>query len=225
MPGFTYGDAVAGGRAALRHAREQQQEAEGWKRLAIELPYLPPRGSRGGDDDVDGEIVRPFDYGDWPGGLSQMHREGLRPLVDELFVGWEAEFSGLIDVGMGVWKLAGGKATAISHVGDSSVSKFLDLCDGEFGDGPTRDDHTLILLNPTFSAASAVGQPWSRKLRREAAARLETAEWQWIYRAIPRPDDSAPRTVWSLSSARVEYEGSGACDVSTVVDRQSSSVS
>ena len=135
--------------------------------------------------------------------------------VDELLNGWDAKFCGTIDVGMGVWSFARGTATAVSHVGDSSARAYLRLRRGEFGDGPTRPGHALLLINPTFSRAAAVGQPWERGLRADVAAELETPERRWSYSAAPLPDDSLARIGWAAG----EYEGSGDCDVSTAVER------
>ena len=217
QPAHTNERTIREARAALRFAREQQQQLQQsedgassrWRRLAIELPYAPP--SNAGLDDV----VRPVDAAEWPGGLSQVHRVGARPLLDKLLAGWQPEFAGTIDVGTGVRRLAHGEATAVNHVGDSSVRSFQRLYSGEFGQGPTRPGHTLLLVNPS---ASAVGQPWDGALRREAAALFETDEWRWLYRAAPLPDDSDPRVLWDAAlGARPEYEGSGAYSMCSVV--------
>ena len=101
----------------------------------------------------------------WPGGAAQSHRLGLQPLAEPLLRGYEPRFLGMIDVGMGVWSLAGGNVTCVSNVADLSFASFARLCDGEFGAAPTRSDHSLLLLNPRLTSSRAIGQPWQRVRR------------------------------------------------------------
>ena len=167
----TYADAVDGARAALRVARDA-----GRLRLKITLPVLPPSCA------VD-DLLRGGDGANaWPGGGAQSHREGLQPLVMPLLQGYDPSFLGMIDVGMGVWSLAGGKVTAVSNVADLSFDTFAKLCDGEFGAAPTRADHTLLLINPRLTSSRAIGQPWQRDLRRKARALVDDGGWLWAYR-------------------------------------------
>ncbi len=167
----TYSDAVDGARAALRVAREL-----GHQRIKLELPVLPPGCSL--EDDL-----RPGQGANaWPGGAAQSHRSGVQPLASELLSGYDANFLGMIDVGMGVWSLKGGDITCISNVADLSFDSFARLCDGDFGAAPTRSNHTLLLLNPRLSCSANIGQPWQPAVRRKAKALVDDAGWLWAYR-------------------------------------------
>jgi len=181
-----YADVTSGARSMLRKAREANARGEaGWRRLSIELPYLPP------GVDLNSQL-QPDDLARWPGGLEQRHRDGLRPLADAMFSGYDSSFAGLIDVGMGVWSV-GRDMTAVSHASDLTFREFEKLCSGEFGEGPTRPDHTILLVNPRFSGdASKIGQPWERGLRARAAERLGEG-WRRIYCCRPIGDGGGVR--------------------------------
>ena len=187
----SYTDTLQGARSALRYARDAARSGDGWNRLMIELP-LPPPGCALGD------LLRPDSDAVWPGGVTQRHRVAMRPLVDELLSGYDPAYLGTIDVGqMGVWSIA--DLTAVSFVADLSFAPFAKLARGGFGDAPTRDGHTLLLLNPRLTTAANVGQPWERSLRREAQALVDDGGWRWIYAARPlgQPDGSLLGTVVS----------------------------
>lgn len=165
----------------LRQARGAQ-----WRRIAIELPYLPP----GSDLSA---ALQPEDYARWPGGLQQRQRAGLLPMVEAMLEGYAPTFLGLLDVGMGVWSFADGRCTAVSHVSDLSFAAFDRLCSGDYGARPTRADHTLLLINPRFSCAANVGQPWDRRLRLRAKGLLDDAGWRMAFSAMPLGDGGGIR--------------------------------
>ena len=170
----TYADAVDGARAALRLAR-----TAGARRIKVGLPVLPPGCT------LD-EVLRPADGANmWPGGGAQSHRLGLQPVVAPFLRGYDPTFLGMADVGMGVWRLCGGDMTCVSNVADVSFDTFARLCDGDFGAGPTRDEHTLLLLNPRLTSSRAVGQPWQRALREKAVRLVDQGGWRWAYRCRP----------------------------------------
>lgn len=168
-------------RAMLRQARDAE-----WRRIAIEMPYLPP------GFDLSAPL-QPEDYSRWPGGLQQRQRVGLVPMVDAMLEGYDPEFLGLIDVGMGVWSFANGRCTAVSHVSDLTFSQFDRLCSGFYGSRPTRPDHTLLLVNPRFSCAANVGQPWDRQLRKRATKLLDEGGWRMAFLAMPLGDGGGIR--------------------------------
>ena len=199
----TYLDAVDGARAGIRTARNS-----GHRRIKLTLPVLPPGRT------VD-ESLLPDGAALWPGGGAQSHRQGLQPLIQPLLSGYEPTFHGMIDVGMGVWSFAGGGVTAVSNVADLSFDTFAKLCDGGFGEAPTRPDHTLLLINPRLSSSAAIGQPWQRDLRRRASELIDDASWVWAYRCRPI---AAPDGVSCLGVA-VSSELSRAADAATVSSR------
>ena len=170
----TYLDAADAARGALRIARES-----GHRRLKIELPVLQPECT------VESVLLPGSGANTWPGGAAQSHKSGLQPVVTPLLQGYEPNFLGMIDVGMGVWSLANGDVTAVSNVADLSFDTFAKLCDGEFGAAPTRADHTLLLLNPRLTTSKAIGQPWQRELRQKAVAYVDETDWLWAYRCKP----------------------------------------
>ena len=169
---------IDGARRA-RHAREQE-----WRPVSIELPYLPP-------DVATSDRLQP--QPPWPGGVAQQHRNGLRPVADELLRGYDAEFAGLIEVGTGVWR-CGPSMTAVSHVSWANFRAYAKLRAGEFGEAPTRSDHTILLLNPSSRLSVAnIGQPWDVDLRREAARLLEPPPiLLYAARVVTRPAAPSP---------------------------------
>lgn len=42
------------------------------------------------------------------------------------------------------------------------VPSLLKLMDGGYGARPTQPGHMLVLLNPAWTSADSVGQPWQR---------------------------------------------------------------
>ena len=170
----SYSDAATGARSALRLAREI-----GHRRLKVELPVLQP------ESDIEDDLRPGSGANTWPGGAAQSHRLGLQPVVAPLLNGYEPNFLGTIDIGMGVWSLAGGNVTAVSNVADLSFETFMRLMEGEYGAGPTRPEHTLLLLNPRLTSSRAIGQPWQRELRRKACKYVEETDWVWAYRCKP----------------------------------------
>jgi hypothetical protein len=204
----TYLDAVDGARSALRLAREL-----GHTRLQIQLPVLPP------DTDVEDELRPGEGANAWPGGPAQSHRLGVQPMATPLLRGYEPAFVGMLDVGMGVWSLARGEATCVSNVADLSFEQFAALCDGAYGDAPTRPGHTLLLLNPRLTSSARIGQPWQRGLRRRAAVLVDETPWVWAYRCRPLAAAGGVRTdgvvvaseVGSLRGSSVFSMRDGAC--------------
>ena len=184
---ISYADVASGARTMLRRAREANAAGEsGWRRLSVELPYLPP------GLELDAPL-QPDDLALWPGGQQQRHRDGLRPMAEAMLTGYDASFVGLIDVGMGVWTFGDGDATAVSHPSDLTFNEFERLCSGKFGDGPTRADHTILLINQRFSGnPSKTGQPWERGLRRKAASCLAEG-WSRVYGCRPIGDGGGVR--------------------------------
>lgn len=170
----TYSDAAVSARAALRLGRDL-----GRRRLKVEIPVLQP------DSTADSQLLPGNGANTWPGGAAQSHRLGLQPVAAPLLRGYNPRFLGMIDVGIGVWSLAGGSVTAVSNVADLSFDSFARLCDGEFGAAPTRSDHALWLINPRLTSSKGIGQPWQRKLRERAVSLLDETEWQWAYRCKP----------------------------------------
>ena len=170
----TYLDAAEEARGALRVGRTL-----GNHRLRIELPVLQPEST------VESTLLPGSGANTWPGGAAQSHRLGLQPVVAPLFDGYSPTFLGMIDVGMGVWSLSNGDVTAVSNVADLSFDTYARLCDGEFGAAPTRDEHTILLLNPRLTSSKGIGQPWERELRKKAVAYVDEAGWQWAYRCRP----------------------------------------
>ena len=181
----TFADCIDGARAALRHAREQE-----WRLVSIELPYLPPNVAIS-------DRLQP--QPPWPGGVAQQHRNGLRPVADELLLGYDAEFAGLIEIGTGVWR-CGPSMTAVSHVSWANFRAYAKLRNGEFGEAPTRSDHTILLLNPSSRLSVAnIGQPWDVDLRREAARLLEPPPIL-LYAARVKADAAGRAVAVTLSS-------------------------
>ena len=183
----TFADCIDGARAALRHAREQE-----WRLVSIELPYLPP-------DVAIADRLQP--QPPWPGGVAQQHRNGLRPVADGLLRGYDAEFAGLIEVGTGVWR-CGPSMTAVSHVSWANFRAYAKLRNGEFGEAPTRSDHTILLLNPSSRLSVAnIGQPWDVDLRREAASASELAE----HMVGTTPSAGAPHNSWVVQVVPIAH--------------------
>ena len=75
----------------------------------------------------------------------------------------------------------GDDATAISFVSNATVPALLRLLGGEFGSRPTRPDHTILAVNPSWSDSSEVGNFWERALREKAAQALEGTPWEEVY--------------------------------------------
>ncbi|KAL3903627.1 MAG: hypothetical protein SGPRY_011601, partial [Prymnesium sp.] len=202
---LTYRDAAIAARSAIRFAREAARvEPAAWNRLLLQLP-LPPPGCT-----LD-SMIAPEGEAWWPGGVTQRHRVGLRPMVDELLRGYEVAFRGTIDVGqMGVWSL-GSDLTAVGFVADLSFRPFVRLVRGEFGPAPTRDDHTLLLLNPRLTSPKNIGQPWERALRREAKEVLDEGGWRWIY-AVKTFAQSDGRCAGVMTATCTVDEGKEECN-------------
>jgi hypothetical protein len=207
---LTYADALQGARVALRHARTAAKAGEdGWTRLMVELPLLPPGGSLS-------DRLRPDSDALWPGGVTQRHRVAMRPLAEELLSGYGATFQGTIDVGqMGVWSSQSASLTAVGFVADLSFLPFAKLARGEYGSAPTRPGHTLLLLNPRLTTAANIGQPWERGLRREARALLDEGGWRYIYaaRALAQPDGTHIGTLVSTCTDAAGEQGGDAAPV------------
>jgi hypothetical protein len=79
-----------------------------------------------------------------------------------------------------IWAV-GEDATAISLVSNATVPALLRLLGGEFGARPTRGDHTVIAVNPSWSDSSEVGNFWEGALRQKAARALEGTDWEEVY--------------------------------------------
>jgi len=108
--------------------------------------------------------------------------------------------------------------TAVGFVADLSFSPFRDLARGRFGEGPTRDDHTLLLLNPRLTTAANIGQPWDRRLRRDAREIVDETDWRWIYgaRALASPDGSCAGTIVATCADSLrDGDGDGSCSTCT----------
>ncbi len=84
----------------------------------------------------------------------------------------------------------GADATAISLVSNATAGALVRLCGGAFGERPTRDGHTLLAVNPSWTTSADVGQFWEGRLRAQAAPLLEGAPWEAVYvaEALRRPN-------------------------------------
>ena len=192
---ITARDAVDGARAALRAARKS-----GHKRLQITLPVLMPGATLDDAIGPDGSAL-------YPGGGAQSHRLGLQPIAQELFKGYDPIFHGKIDVGMGVWSLAGGEITAVSSVADMTFETFAKLCEGEFGEAPTRSDHTLLLLNPRLTSAANIGQPWQFGLRKRAVELVDETDWLCAFCCRPVGASDGSTCLGVTVSSELDAEG------------------
>jgi len=154
-------------------------------RLTIELPLPVRRGLRAfirtqGEDDTDEEdLIRLLDESDWPGGLAQRFRV-VRPLVERVLDGYDAQFLGLLEDpadGLGVW--GAGDTTAAAIVTNPTFPSFIKLVTGGYGSRVTEPGHTLIAVNPLWTTPEDVGQRWERDLKAQAAEVM--AGWQPLY--------------------------------------------
>ena len=75
--------------------------------------------------------------------------------------------------------------TAISLVSNATVPALLRLLRGDFGARPCRAEHTVVAVNPSWTASADVGNFWEGRLRAEAAPVLEGTAWEAAYVALP----------------------------------------
>ncbi|EFJ48729.1 hypothetical protein VOLCADRAFT_104580 [Volvox carteri f. nagariensis] len=157
--------------------------AEGPRRLIIELPLPSQRvGFLGRGSSLPSDLVMLLDEGDYPGGVLQRFRV-LRKLVDELLEGYDAEFLGLLEDsadGVGLWS-CGRDMTLVANITNATVPSLIKLLDGWYGSRTTSPEHTVIAVNPQWTDASSVGQPWQTSLRQRAAEVLDEATWSTLY--------------------------------------------
>ena len=83
-----------------------------------------------------------------------------------------------------IWSV-GDDVTAISLVSNATVSALLRLLSGAFGARPTRPEHTVVAVNPSWTVSADVGNFWERDLRAALAAVLEGTAWEAVYVALP----------------------------------------
>lgn len=62
----------------------------------VELPLRVQRMWANNAEDVESDCIKCQDESDWPGGMEQRFRS-LRPLVDLLLEGYDAEFVGMLE--------------------------------------------------------------------------------------------------------------------------------
>ena len=119
--------------------------------------------------------------------------------------GYGAEYLGVLESksdGLGVWSadaftlvtcvgahprdLEEGLTRApASFVGNPTFKAFARLMAGDYGSRPTDPEHTMVLVNPYFTAPRDIGQPWERRLREEADAIINGRDWTWTYCVRP----------------------------------------
>lgn len=162
--------------AAVEAASAAEQSGPTATRLTIRLPLPSP--SRKDD------ALTNFDESDWPGGIQQRFRR-LRPLIEGMLTGYEPEFVGMLESpadGMGVWRAAGGDVTVVAQVGNQNFAPFARLCAGEFGGKVLQPGHTLVVVNPTWTRSTDIGQLWDRKLKAAAAGLIDDpSAWLPLY--------------------------------------------
>ncbi|GIL68239.1 hypothetical protein Vafri_21491 [Volvox africanus] len=135
--------------------------AMGPQRLIIELPLPSQRVGFLGRGGAPSDLVMLMDEGDYPGGEQQRFR-ALRKLVDALLEGYDAEFLGYLEDGadgVGLWS-CGSDMTLIANVTNATVPSLVKLFDGGYGSRVTYPGHTIVAVNPQWTDAGSVGQPW-----------------------------------------------------------------
>jgi hypothetical protein len=192
-PPTTCSQAVSEARSALRRYRETQKEKEQdssnaaaattdadrptpllkttKNRLTVTLPVPSPSYK---DDD---DLLRPFDEGEWPGGIQQRFR-ALRPLVENFIDSFGSPtFVGMLESpadGLGVWTAFNGAATVVTFVNNATFAPFVRLCQGDFGSKIEDPTHVLIAINPNWTQSKDIGQLWDKTLRAKAAELIDT---------------------------------------------------
>lgn len=184
-PPRTCTEAASQARTAYRLFREHKQSGIYTKavekepyRLTIELP-LPVDNSL--PNSARKDLVVALDESDWPGGIIQKFR-ALKPLVENVFEGYQAEFVGLIESaadGVGVWSMP--DATAVANVTNATFPSMISLCTGKYGKKPLQADHTIVAMNPSWTSATDVGQPWDRDLKAQAKVLIDSPQWEVLY--------------------------------------------
>lgn len=162
-PPKTCTEAAMEARSVLRRFREASRNAvapppSAPLRLTVQLPVPSPSGR---EDD----FVRPFDEGEWPGGIQQRFR-ALRPLIERMLEGYSAEFVGMLESpadGIGVWAAMEGTSTVVANVSNATFSPFARLCAGEFGSRVLDPGHLLVAVNPSWTTSADIGQLWQRQ--------------------------------------------------------------
>lgn len=159
--------------------------SSGPRKLIVELPLPVNRtGFLGrGEPAAERDLVRLTDEADWPGGEVQRFRT-IKVLVEGLLEGYESEFLGFLEDGadgVGLWTLADGSLTVIANVTNATVPSLVKLLDGGYGARVTLPGHTLVAVNPQWTDAQSVGQPWQWGLRSRAAEVLEPSSWDTLY--------------------------------------------
>ncbi len=61
--------------------------------------------------------------------------------------------------GVGLWSL-GPDTSLVANVTNATVPSLVKLLEGGYGARATQPGHTVIALNPQWTTASDVGQPW-----------------------------------------------------------------
>ena len=68
------------------------------------------------------------------------------------------------------------------QVGNQNFAPFARLCAGEFGGAVLERQHTLVAVNPSWTASRDIGQLWDRRLRQQAVALIDgPAAWLPLY--------------------------------------------
>ncbi|KAG2449658.1 hypothetical protein HYH02_005188 [Chlamydomonas schloesseri] len=156
----------------------------GPRRLIVDLPLPAQRSGFLGRGASNPDLLMLLDEADFPGGEVQRFRV-LRPLVEAWLEGYNPEFLGFLEDGadgVGLWS-AGPDTSVIANVTSATVPSLLKLLDGGYGARASQPGHTVIAVNPTWTSASSVGQPWQFELRRRAAEVLDPAGWETLYSA------------------------------------------
>ncbi|GLC66842.1 hypothetical protein PLESTF_000482000 [Pleodorina starrii] len=156
----------------------------GPRRLIVELPLPSQRVGFLGRGAPQPDLLMLLDEGDYPGGEVQRFRV-LRKLVEALLEGYDAEFLGFLEDGadgVGLWS-CGRDMTLIANVTNATVPSLVKLFDGGYGSRVTRPGHSVVAVNPQWTDAGSVGQPWQWRLRQRAAEVLDESRWTTLYSA------------------------------------------
>ncbi|GFR45634.1 hypothetical protein Agub_g7042, partial [Astrephomene gubernaculifera] len=157
--------------------------ASNWpRRLIIELPMPSQRVGFLGRGSPPTDLVSLTDEADYPGGELQRFRV-VRGLVEQLLEGYDSRFLGFLEDGadgVGLWS-AGPHMSCVANVSTATVPSLLKLLDGGYGGRVRSPGHCLVAVNPQWTDAGSVGQPWQWRLRRRAAAALHPPAWTTLY--------------------------------------------
>lgn len=79
---------------------------------------------------------------------------------------YEPEFVGMVPDpgdGVGVWRCTADVGmSVICNANTLTLETLIDLCEGTYGEGPTRPDHVVVAVNCSWTTGADVGQFWQR---------------------------------------------------------------